>query len=364
VSAPRGGRGQARRAWRAWAGFWDRREHPAALALVRIGVAAVIAADCAHLAALGLAGVLWAPAAEGGLSDASADAPLCLVFAWFGASAATARALFGVAFAAALCLGVGLFARTSALVLLLASAQLSMILPDADRGIDILLRNALVLLCFSAAGETWSLDARRRSGRWSGPPGLRAPAWPRYLLVVQLAVLYFSAGVQKLSSPWSASDGYSALYYLLNTPHYATFDFHWTGLVYPLTQLGTFTTLLFEQTAPLMPLALYFRHTRGRPGRLRALFLRAHFFEVWVATGIVFHVLLALTMNLGIFPWGVLALYPAMLSPGEITALFARARRTPGGGRPLPSPQAELGFRKPTEGHLASKTPVGKPTAG
>ncbi|HEU4403680.1 MAG TPA: HTTM domain-containing protein [Polyangiaceae bacterium] len=326
-TARRGVFGGARRAARAWVSFWDRREHPASLALVRIFVAATIAADYAQVAALGLVGVLWAPAAEGGLSAARPGAPLCQAFAWFGPSAATARAVFGVALASALCLGVGLFSRASALVLLLASAQLGHILPDGDRGIDTLLRNALVVLCLSPAGETWSVDARRRRGAWSAPAGLLAPAWPRYLLVAQLVVLYFSAGAQKLSSPWSAAGGYSALYYLLNHPHYATFDFRWTGRVYPLTQFGTFMTLLFEQSAPLVPLALYYRATRERPGRLRRLFNRSRFFAAWVFTGAAFHLLLAVTMNLGIFPWGVLALYPALFAPREIMAFLSRARR-------------------------------------
>jgi vitamin K-dependent gamma-carboxylase-like protein len=315
----------ARRAWRAWVAFFDRREHPAALALVRIFVAATILADYAHLAALGLVDVLWSPTSAGGLSAASADEPLCQAFAWFGASTATARAVFGVACASALCLGVGLFTRTSALALTLASAQLGMILPEGDRGIDMLLRNVLVVLCFSRAGGTWSIEARRRHGAWAAPPSARAPAWPRYLLVAQLVILYFSAGVQKLSSPWSASGGYSALYYLLNHPHYASFDFRWTGRVYPLTQLGTFMTLLFEQSAPLVPLALYYRHTPGRPGRLRRLFNRSHFFAAWAAVGVSFHLLLALTMNLGIFPWGVLSIYPALFTPAEIDAFLSRA---------------------------------------
>lgn len=290
-------------------------------------VALTMIADYAQTAAMGLVDVIWAPMFEGGLSAATSLKPLSYAFAWFGASAATARVVFGVALLSSLCLGVGLFSRTSALVAMLASAQLGDIMPDGDRGIDILLRNVLIVLSLSPAGATWSLDARRRCGSFSAPPGLLAPAWPRYLLIAQLVVMYFSAGVQKVSSPWSSSGGYSALYYLLNHPHYASFDFRWVGRVYPLTQFGTFMTLFFEQSAPLVPLALYYRHTRGRPGQLRRLFNGSHFFVVWAAVGAAFHLLLAITLNLGIFPWGVLALYPAFFSPRELFAFVARVRR-------------------------------------
>jgi hypothetical protein len=54
---------------------------------------------------------------------------------------------------------------------------------------------------------------------------------------------------------------------------------------------------------------------------------RTRYFAWFVATGIVFHVSLAVTTNLGIFPWGCLALYPALFRPQDVHALAARARR-------------------------------------
>jgi hypothetical protein len=76
----------------------------------------------------------------------------------------------------------------------------------------------------------------------------------------------------------------------------------------------------------LVPVLLYFRHTRERGGRLRALCNRARLLELWAAVGIAFHLGLAATMSLGIFPWGCLALYPALTMPGALRRWARRAR--------------------------------------
>jgi hypothetical protein len=48
--------------------------------------------------------------------------------------------------------------------------------------------------------------------------------------------------------------------------------------------------------------------------------------EVWIATGVFFHLSLALFTQLGIFPWGCLALYPALLQP-ELVRMLDRPSR-------------------------------------
>jgi hypothetical protein len=113
-----------------------------------------------------------------------------------------------------------------------------------------------------------------------------------------------------MQSAWLPLGGFSALGTILADPHFARFDPGWIGAVYPLTQVATAATVLFEWTSPLFLYSLL-----ERPGRLgRALrFLR--FRQVWLATGIVFHLALAATMRLGIFPFGVLVLYPVFF-PG------------------------------------------------
>jgi hypothetical protein len=94
--------------------------------------------------------------------------------------------------------------------------------------------------------------------------------------------------------------------------------------LYPLLQLGTLGTLVFERSVVLLPLLIYFRQTAGQGGRLRALANRARLLEVWLLTGVVFHLGLAATMQLGIFPWGCLALYPALLPAGTLRSWAGR----------------------------------------
>jgi hypothetical protein len=281
--------------------FWDRRELPHALASVRIGIGVVMLYDLLQIARLGLIVPLWAPVSEGGIGIVST----VTFYSWFGASAKSAYWLFGLSVAAASSLVLGCFSRLSALTLMLCSAQLSGLAPDADRGIDTLLRNVLVVLALSRAGAAWSLDARKR-------PSAEIPAWPRYLLIAQLVLLYFSAGMQKQSAAWSSLGGYSALFGVLSKPHYARFSLGHEQLVaiYPLLQAATIGTLIFERSAILLPLCLWLR---GRTGRWGQLVRRARIVELWIATGVFFHLALALFTQLGIFPWGCLALYPALL---------------------------------------------------
>ena len=73
---------------------------------------------------------------------------------------------------------------------------------------------------------------------------------------------------------------------------------------------------------PLVLLWIHYRNTPDRPGRLRAFANRWHLDLVWIGTGALFHILLAATMELGIFPWGMLALYPAWLRPEVLERFY------------------------------------------
>ena len=293
--------------------FWDRREPPHALALVRIGVGLVILYDLLQIAQLGLIVPLWGPLEAGGIGPTAYERPRVLFYRVLGASAGSAHALFALSALAALGLALGCFTRSSALVLMVCSAEAAVLAPDADRGIDALLRNVLAVLALSGAGRCWSIDARRA-------PAASIPAWPRYLLIAQLVLLYFWAGMLKQSAAWSSLGGYSALFGVLNKPHYARFALSHELLraVYPALQAATIGTLLFERSAILVPLWLWLR---AQPGRWSALVRRARIFELWLATGVVFHLALALFTQLGIFPWGCLALYPALLRPEAVQRL-------------------------------------------
>jgi hypothetical protein len=312
--------------WDAWVRFWDQRELADTLAIVRIGVGLTLVWDLMTAGALGLVVPLWAPIEEGGFGPASYAEPLCGVYRWFGASATATWVLYGLTALLALCMTLGLFTRASALLFVLGYAQLSQLSPAADRGIDNLLRNVCLLLAFSGAGATLSLEARIFHGRFRRDA--LVPAWPRYLLILQLMLVYFGAGMLKQSAQWTSLDHYSALYVVLNRPHIARFTLPpaLQAASYPFLQFSTFLTVLFERSSPLIPVLLWLRATRARAGRVRALAMRSRILPLWVGTGVGFHLGLAVLLQLGIFPWGCLALYPALAHPETLRAWAARCR--------------------------------------
>jgi len=88
-----------------------------------------------------------------------------------------------------------------------------------------------------------------------------------------------------------------------------------------LAEPGTTRLLVvFERSAPLLLLgpAFFAAPFVGRVGRALAGF-RALF----VASGLAFHVALAATTTLGIFPWGLLALHSCSFRGEELSKLRA-----------------------------------------
>ncbi len=312
---------RARWAW--WVALWSHRESPRVLALIRILVALVLLYDFATVYALDLVLPLWGTPEIGGFGDVRSRTPVPELYRWFPAEPATPWAAFSVMVVSLTSLLVGFLTPVAALVALFTSAQLAEVLPLADRGIDLMLRNVLFLLALSGAGRVWAVDARLFGEK------AEVPAWPRHLLVLQVLVMYFTAGIQKSALSWWPWGDWSALYIVLQDPSIAAWKFGWLDRVYPLTQLATAATMAFELLAGPMLLTWWFRATRTRPGRLRALFNRLDLRRWWMLVGVGLHVGIAATMALGIFPYAMLALYPAFFHPDELPSRWVRGRVTP-----------------------------------
>jgi hypothetical protein len=325
---------RARWAW--WAGLWARAESPRVLALVRIFTAIVLLYDFWTVWDLGLVLTLWGMPAAGGLGDVMSRVPVPELYQWFPPTEATAYGAWAVMVAALVCLATGLFTPVAAAVALVVSAQLAQVLPLGDRGIDLMVRNVLCLLVFSGSGRVWSLDALLFRGgvlgRLFGPRDL-VPAWPRHLLVLQVLVMYFMAGIQKTSVTWWPFGSYGALYLILQDPSIAAWRFAWLEKVFPLTQLASAATMVFELGAGPILLAWWFRDTRLRGGRARALFNRIDLHKWWMFVGVGLHVGIAATMSLGIFPYAMLSLYPAFFHPDELPRRLRAATLTGQGTR-------------------------------
>lgn len=309
-----------------WVALWDRRELPDTLALLRILLCAILLGDQLQVLDLGLVHALWAPADLGGIGDPLGSSPPPLLYRLLPASLASTSGAFAVWMGATILFGLGLFSRLTGILTVLLYAQLALVLPGADRGIDMLMRNALLLLALSPAGEAWSLDARLRAGRWGGARVPR-PAWARHLLVLQLGVMYFTAGVQKVSLAWLPMGHFSALYIVLHDPAVASTAALDLRPWYPLTQIATAITMCWEWSAPLFLLSIWYRDTRTRPGRLRAWMNRLDFRTLYLLVGVAFHLGIHMTMHIGIFPWAMMALYVAAWHPDELAALPRRLFR-------------------------------------
>lgn len=262
------------------------------------------AVGAATLVAIGGVGemyrVVWVGPEYGGYDVPQAG---WLVGLLGGPTPGVVRGLMGAALAAGAALVVGLATRPAALAAVLCCEALFDLDRTSGGGHDALLTNALWLVFLGGGGAVGSVDAWLRRRRGAAGDGLAA-AWPRRLAVVQLGLLYFTAGVHKLGAEWMPWGGFSALYYTLQTPHLLRAPpGALVARLYPLTQLATAGTLIFEIGAPLWLLAHALGLTRRDPRR-------------WlVAAGLALHAGIWVTMDLGPFSLIAMAYYPCLIAP-------------------------------------------------
>lgn len=315
---------------RRWVAFWSAQEHPRTIAAIRILLSLAILYDFLEIWAHGLVLPLFADQSVGGWTDVAGRSNLPTLYAMLPTEPWVAQMHWALIIGLCVTLCVGFMTRTSSVALLLLWAQHAAIVPISDRAIDVLCRNVLLIFCLSGWGKTWSVDARIATGTFR-PLDVRVGSWARMLLITQLVVMYFTAGVQKVGFLWMPWGHFGALYVILQDPAIARFDFAYLARqpFFLSTQIGTMVTMVWQWCYPLVFLWLWYKNTPDRPGRLRAWSIRWHLHLVWMAVGGVFHLLLAATMELGIFPWAMLALYPAFFDPEELAA----ALRAVGGYR-------------------------------
>jgi len=124
-----------------WIDLWDRKEHPRTLSILRITVALVLLVDLMDIGRHGLVIPLMADTASGGWGGSS-NGSLAL---WIDhvrlPFVEPAVGVYTLRVFAALGLLLGAGSRVNALILALCSAQAALLVPYADRGIDMLLRN-------------------------------------------------------------------------------------------------------------------------------------------------------------------------------------------------------------------------------
>ncbi len=292
-----------------WTALWDAKEPPTVLAALRIVVSALVLLDLAQLDSLGLADALYVPGRDGGLATQSAR-----LFEALPSLASSPRAAVLAAAIAIALFGAGIAPAVTGTAWVLLSAAFAALLPPADRGIDILLRNVVLVLAFSPAGRMWSIPGRIRTGRWRGDDR-PAPGWARRLLALQLIVVYTTAGLAKVGLAWTPLGHWDALWYVLNDPAYARVDYAALPGVHPLTQLATASTWCWEWSTPWLVVARYAQGAPGRLGRFGEIVRRHDPRKAWALFGALFHAGILLLLNLGIFAPAMVALYPVLWAP-------------------------------------------------
>ena len=310
-------------AWSAFVRVISHREPGTSFALFRIGLGATVLQTLASTGGYGVVDALWIDKRFGGLG--SRGEGTWLVQALGGPSPDVVWPLFWAAVGSALALTVGLGGRWAALATLLAFTGLTDLNSSAGGSYDDLIENGLWLLFLAGPTATLSVDARVWTGSFvSDRPVL---AFGRYLAVFQLVLMYWTTGLQKVSTFWVPGGDASALYYILQQPTWQRFDLRWVAWLYPVTQIGTTVSWFWEVSAPLWLLAFWFRATRTRPGALRSWFNTLDVRLIYAGVGLVFHAALFVLMDVGPFSPASLAFYACLFSPDELAAFARRFRR-------------------------------------
>src|SRR5690606_29786998 len=237
----RGGAAMRRRLarpWAAWVQLLSIREPGTTLAWFRMAVGGVMLYSLLSMIAADLVEVMWVDAKHGGLITLSARHWLVQLLG--GRTVATAWTLVGGGLLLATLVGLGLGGRLTVLLALQVYYALTSASGVVTGGYDTMIVNALWLLFLARSTATLSLDCRLRTGRWVSDE--RVPAWPRYLVILQLVVVYTTTGLHKLSPVWTPGGDSSALYWVFQEPTWRRFDMTWTASVFPLTQLATAVT--------------------------------------------------------------------------------------------------------------------------
>jgi hypothetical protein len=294
-----------RRIARAWVELLGRKEPGTTFATFRIAVALVILYSLLSIGLHGLVEVLWVDEAYGGYRPLPGN----WVHKLFGGvTPGVVWTLYTCSLLGAVAMAVGIGGRIPIVVLVVGYGPMAMVNSGAYGGYDMMISNALWLLLLGNATATLSLDCRRHTGQWTSDE--LVSAWPRYLVIFQLIVIYTCTGLHKLSADWVPGGTHAALYWVFQDPTWTRFDLRdLSARLYPLTQVGTAMTWFWEVSAPLLLLVYYFRDTADRGGRIRRAFNRYDLRKPWAAIGVALHLGILVVLNVGPFSFISLAYY-------------------------------------------------------
>jgi hypothetical protein len=271
------------RLWARWVELTSRPTPVLPLALTRILVASVMLLDLLRVLQLGIVGDLWRAPAAGGIGGFTDEGSLLVDL-----PPSAALATYGITLVALTCVALGVAAVPATLVAVLADAQLGHLFPPGDRAIDRLLRTMLLLLVFS--GWDKGLTLRIRHARAT------VAQWPHLLVRWMLVIVYTASGIGKVwvTQDWVGWARFPPLYRIVTDPMAGTLDpVQWLPFR-PAFQVMSWSTIALE---------------------LSSFLLLTRFGPWWGVVGALMHVGIFSMMELGMFSWGMLALYPIVFAP-------------------------------------------------
>ena len=228
------------------------------------------------------------------------DVPVTSLFHWTGDVEPLVTPLLVLMMIAGLTLTAGFFTRTSAaivfLVLMALHHRTSMILSGAD----MLLRINALLLAFSHAGASLSVDARR-----DPRPRPLQPPWAQRLMQIQLAIVYAGTMIWKLHGrPWI--DG-TAVYYVMTIGDFQRWQHPTIFLPLVVSKIVTWSTLVIEAAAATL---IWFK-----PFRMPVL-----------VAAILMHVSMEIALNVPMFQWLMVGSLLLFIEPAEVRRGWQRVR--------------------------------------
>lgn len=304
-----------RRAWAWWVAHLSKKETGEVLALVRVGTGVVLLGVMWSIIGSGIVEAVWLDEADGGVGKVHATDWVIRALGGPTPDAIWLACWLCTAASGLLILGLG--GRLTAAVALLTWTALVGLRPDSRGSGDLLVSNVLWLLVLADSTRTWSLDCWIRSRSFRSDA--RVSSWPRYLMALQVVLLFGAAGWAKLAVEWTPFGGHSALYYTLQNPMFTRFDYTWTASVYPLLQVAGASVWYWELLTPIwLTAAFWFLQTPDREGgRLRRLHGRWDLRVLWVVLGFPMSVGVHALLSVGPFHVA-LPLFLSLFSAAEI----------------------------------------------
>lgn len=303
----------SRNPWKRWVAFWDQKEDGRAMAGFRAALGFTMIYTFGWPWFAGAAHAVWVDAEFGGIRNYHY---LPWLFELFGdSSPETVYTILSIGLASALCLILGIFPRIAALIGMIVMNNVSWHNLQAGGGHDDLIANALWILIFTDSAATYSLTAKIKTGSWITDK--KISTWPRYLVLLQLILMYWSTGWQKLSSHWLPFGEMDALWYILQQPTWARIDMQWFAPYAWTTRIAVFFVWFFEAFAPLIFLFLYYENTPEKGGKLRTMSNKVPWRRLFCAFGISMHCIISLGMVVGPFSMASLAYYFGFIPPKE-----------------------------------------------